>query len=385
MIFMRAGQSSTNALFQLVWRQGSVGLDDASFAMHPLGFNRVEPGALDRQRTNEDPCALTRFQTGLIMRSDPLLYSTADMPTSVVPHQNQDPLAPLRQLLTAPLQKLGGDGADRSTLDKAQPHFLGPLFRLLRTMPQQNAITRQCFGGIVFARGDLFDQPQWFSIRRPAMQMGLRVAAPPYFVLKADRPVGMLAGQADQSIAELFFRWYSGSGLVIHCLARFQRMPIRSKVARTVSSLTRSVVNPSAKLTSATNSSVHTLVSFPYWRGLLCRISFKRSACALAKAADIRCGRRDLASSAFKPCALNALITRRTVSSSQPRFCSMVVACCLRSLANRIWQRRMTNALPERNPASICSRSASVKVRTNSGAFMPPFIPYRHLSCRIMH
>jgi hypothetical protein len=41
----------------------------------------------------------------------------------------------------------------------------------------------------------------------------------------------MLAGQADQPVAELFFRTYSGSGLVIHCLARFQRIPNRSCVA----------------------------------------------------------------------------------------------------------------------------------------------------------
>ena len=385
MIFTRAGQSSTNPLFQLVWRQGSVRLNDAPFAMHPLGFNWVEPGALGRQRTNKDAGACARFQTLPVVCSDPLMYGPADVPTGIVPHQNQDPLAPSRQLFAAPFQKLGGDAADRSTLDKSQPHFLDPLFRLARTMTQQNTITRQCFRRIVFAKGDLFDQPQWFSIRRPAMQMGLCVAAPPHFVLIADHPVGMLAGQADQSVPELFFRWYSGSGLVIHCLARFQRMPRRCKVARTVSSLTRSAVNPSAKLTSATNSSVHTLVSFPYWRGLLCRISFKRSACSLAKAADVRCGRRDLASSAFNPCALNALMTRRTVSSSQPRFCSMVVACCPRSLANKIWQRRMTNALVDRNPASNCSRSASVMVRINSGAFIPPFIPYRHLSCRIMH
>ena len=93
MILTRAGQSSTNALFQLVWRQSSVRFDDAPFAMHPLGFNRVEPRALDRQRTNEDPCALTGFQTGLIMRTDPLLHRTADVPTGIVPHQNQNPLA----------------------------------------------------------------------------------------------------------------------------------------------------------------------------------------------------------------------------------------------------------------------------------------------------
>lgn len=35
--------------------------------------------------------------------------------------------------------------------------------------------------------------------------MRLGEAAPPGFVLKANRPVGMLARQTDQPVAELFF------------------------------------------------------------------------------------------------------------------------------------------------------------------------------------
>ena len=169
MIFMCAGQSSTNSLFQLIWRQGSVGLDDAAFAMYPLGFNRVEPRAPGWQRTNKDACALTRFQTGLMVRSDPLLDSPADVPTSIAPHQNQNPLTPLRQLFAAPSQKLDRDIADRSAFHKPQPHLLDPLLRLAPTIAQQNAITSQCLGGVVFARGDLFDQPQRLTVRRPAM------------------------------------------------------------------------------------------------------------------------------------------------------------------------------------------------------------------------
>ena len=252
-------------------------------------------------------------------------------------------------------------------------------------MPQQHAITGQCLWRIVFARNDLFDQPQRLTVQRPAMQMGLRVTAPPHFILKADHPVGMLAGQADQSIPELFFRWYSGSGLVIHCLARFQRIPNRSRVARTVSSLTRSLVKPSARLTSATNSKVHTLVSLPYWRGLLCSSSLSRSVCSGTKAAPLWWGRRDLACKAAKPWALKALITLRTVSSSHPRFRSIAVAWSPRALDKRIWQRRSTKALGECRPASSCARSSSVNLRTNNGAFIPPFIPCIRLSCRSMH
>src|SRR5215212_2458611 len=60
----------------------------------------------------------------------------------------------------------------------------------------------------------------------------------------------------------------SGSGLVIQRLARSQRTPILSRLARTVSALTRSSVIPSSKLTSAARSKVHRLVSLPNSLGL---------------------------------------------------------------------------------------------------------------------
>lgn len=75
---------------------------------------------------------------------------------------------------------------------------------------------------------------------------------------------------------------YSGSGLVIHLLARFQRTPILSSVALMVSALTiRSfvvvvvvVVSPSSKLTcGAASASVHKLVGLPKSLGLRWTIS----------------------------------------------------------------------------------------------------------------
>src|SRR5215203_4129948 len=57
------------------------------------------------------------------------------------------------------------------------------------------------------------------------------------------------------------------TGEVIQRLALSQRTPSRSKVARTVSPLTRSFVKPSSKLTSAAISNVHRLLCLPNFRG----------------------------------------------------------------------------------------------------------------------
>ena len=83
--------------------------------------------------------------------------------------------------------------------------------------------------------------------------------APPRFVLETEHPLRITLGEADQPVAAPSFRAYSGSGLVIQRLARNHRTPIRSKVARTVSALTRSSVMPSSKLASAAKASVHRL------------------------------------------------------------------------------------------------------------------------------
>ena len=49
--------------------------------------------------------------------------------------------------------------------------------------------------------------------------------APPDFILKAQGVVGMALGQRNQPVSGCFFRTYSGSGLLIHCLARFGPHP----------------------------------------------------------------------------------------------------------------------------------------------------------------
>src|SRR5215217_4007457 len=96
-----------------------------------------------------------------------------------------------------------------------------------------------------------------------------------------------LARLINRSLAKLaFFLAYSGSGEVIHRLARSQRTPNLARVARTVSPVMGSLVKPkpSSKLTSAARSSVHTLVPLPNFLGLWCKSSPKASACSESKA-----------------------------------------------------------------------------------------------------
>jgi hypothetical protein len=77
---------------------------------------------------------------------------------------------------------------------------------------------------------------------------------------------------------ETFLRTYSGSGLVIQCLAHFQETFKRLSACRIQLSLTNRGVSPSAKLTSAANSNVQTLVSLPNSRRLRCNKTFNCSA-----------------------------------------------------------------------------------------------------------
>src|SRR5215217_6972565 len=123
-----------------------------------------------------------------------------------------------------------------------------------------------------------------------AVQSRPRQPAEPTLLQETHNPLGAtsFASQADQSVASeaSLFLAYSGSGEVIHRLARSQRTPNLARVARTVSPVMGSLVKPkpSSKLTSAARSSVHTLVPLPNFLGLWCKSSPKASACSESKA-----------------------------------------------------------------------------------------------------
>src|SRR5215211_1563160 len=345
------------------------GFDDAPLAMRPLGLDWVEPRALTRQIAIDDPHAPAGGFHLPIVRADPLAHHPTPMPRRIVPHQQQRLLPCDGQLVAAPRQKLGCACADGSARYAPQPSRLGAV--TIRCSPaDQQTVAGQRFRVRVVLRDRLLDQPPGLVGLCPRVQGRLRQAAPPHLILEPHGPGRMGGPQADQAIASAFFRAYSGSGLVIHRLARFQRSPKRAKVARIVSPLTRSRVSPCSKLTAAANSSVHTLVGFPKDRGLWCKRARSCSPRARSKATRNRWGREEPFRSAARPRVWNAAMALRTVWAVHPSCRAISGAGCPRALARRIWDRRWTKASAERKPASNWLRSASVSGRTYTGCFI---------------
>src|SRR5215203_282817 len=261
MLVVRTLKGGTDSFSQLVGSEQPLSLYDSSFAMNPLGLHRIEPWALFGQQGAYDPHPFSTPFDRPVVRVDPLSHFMAYyVPACVVPDQCPHLLANRFELLGAPIKKAGGYGAHRTAIDKTQPRLL----KLGHIQPVAGDSLRI---GIVF--GDrLLDETQGFSLFDPAVKGRPCQPTPPALILETDHPgVGVFLSQSDQPIAPPFFLAYSGSGLVIHLLARSQRTPIRLRVALMVSPLTRRSVKPSSKLTSAAISKVHRLLCLPNFRG----------------------------------------------------------------------------------------------------------------------
>src|SRR3954469_4427625 len=225
----------------------TIGLRDTALAVHPLGLYRVQPRALGRQIAAYDPhaplAALLHFP---VVLTYPLPDLLANVPAGVVPHQHQHLLAHRRQFLRAPRKELGSYPAYGASVHEAQP-------RLLKLRHEQPVAGDGLRLGVIFGER-LLDQARWPPIPAPGVQRGESQATPPGLVLEAHHPLGIDLREANQPVAAPFFLSYSGSGEVIQRLARSQRTPMRSRVARSFSASPLSA--PSTILAHAAISSV---------------------------------------------------------------------------------------------------------------------------------
>src|SRR4051794_15155497 len=225
-LVMRAIKGRAHPLGQLVGTQQTLRLHHAPLAVHPLGLYRVQPRALLRQKAAYDPNTFLLALLHLpVVLAHPPPNLLAYVPAGVVPHQDQDLLAGLRQLLRAPRKEARSYPAHRSPLDEPQPR---PLVEFGQVQPIAGDGLRIW---VVFGDRALL-QAQRFAVLAPSVQRGKGQSAPPRLVLETHHPPRIALGETDQPVAAPFFRAYSGSGLVIHRLARSHRTPIRSKVAR---------------------------------------------------------------------------------------------------------------------------------------------------------
>jgi len=85
--FMRAVEGGARSLRQFLGGQSLRGLYHPPFGMNPMRFNRVEPGALDRQQARDQSHTLPRLLDCPVVGANPGAHFVADMPRDVIPDQ----------------------------------------------------------------------------------------------------------------------------------------------------------------------------------------------------------------------------------------------------------------------------------------------------------
>jgi hypothetical protein len=310
----------------------------------------------------------------LSRRTDPRADLPADVPGGIVPQQHQDPFPLDGQPLAEPGEQGSCDVTDGSAVDKPPQDLVG--------VESQQPIASQGVGGRILFRAVLLDQSQGRTLG-PTAQGRLGQTTPPGCSGKAQDPVGMLRGQADQAVAVRFLNAYWGSGLVIQRLARRQFTPSRLSAWRIVSMLTGYGVNPRSQQTSAAKRSVQVLRGLPKARGRSCSRARNCSPLPASSTARVRLGRRDRADNEASPRMWKAWIALRTLWVAQLSCWAICAGRCPRALASSIWHRRRVNAFGDRSPVSSCWCSSGVNDRMYRGGFITHKIPAHSLSHKL--
>src|SRR5215203_5473507 len=339
MLVMRTSEDPADSVGELISSKQSLGLCNLAFAVDPLGLYGVEPRALGGQQARYYPNLMAAGFDFSVVRCDPVSHLSAFVPACVVPDQQQGLLAARLEPVAAPLKKLRGDGAHGSAVHEPQP----ALFELRQIQPVAGESLRL---GIVLSRLFL-EEVHRVARLGPGEQARPLKARKPGLILKAQYPLRIAPGEPYQSISIPFFRAYSGSGLSIQRLARFQRPPSLASVALMVSPLSCLSVRPSSKLTSAAIASVQKVLCLPNLLGWWWSISRRDSASPASKAAWTSLGREEPAWRPPRPRSLKSWMASRTVCEPPPRFSAMRGARSPRALAKRIWHRRSATRSPE--------------------------------------
>src|SRR5215207_4637143 len=240
MFVVRTVENLANSVGKLVCSEKSVGFDHLALAVNPLRFDGVQPRALLRKQATDDPYPLTALFDSAVVGTEPTPHLFGDVPTGVVPDENENLLANGFQLSHAPLQK-----ARRYRRNRPPVHEPDPPPIESGQVESVTAYGFRSFAGVVLGDRPL-DEARGLALLGPGVERGQGHPAPPALLQEAHRPLGVGSGDFHQSVAPPFFLSYKGSGEVIHRFARLQRTPSRREsVARTVSPETRSSVSPS--------------------------------------------------------------------------------------------------------------------------------------------
>jgi hypothetical protein len=172
---MGTAMIGADAVRHLLSAEQTRRLDNGALGMHPLGLDRVAPRTLHRQVADQDAHTAALLLDLSIVSPNPGAYGFTHMPGGVLPDQRPHRDAQRRQLGTAPVQELGGDGAEGSDSDEAQPDR----FRV-SDPAQQETIAGEGLGVGIGCGDRLFHQAQ--RLVCPTVQLGLGQPTPPHLV-----------------------------------------------------------------------------------------------------------------------------------------------------------------------------------------------------------
>lgn len=87
---------------------------DAPLAVHPPGLNEIEPGAHNWQAADQQPNALAHLLDLVIVLPNPLTNCLTELPSDIIPDDDQDELAQRLHSGTTPRQELASDSTNVS-------------------------------------------------------------------------------------------------------------------------------------------------------------------------------------------------------------------------------------------------------------------------------
>ena len=93
MFVMRTTKDLTYPICKLVSAKHSLGLDHFALAVYPLGFYGVKPRTLLGQKAAYDPHSTATVFDSAVMLAEPAPNLFGEMPTGVVPDEQQHLLA----------------------------------------------------------------------------------------------------------------------------------------------------------------------------------------------------------------------------------------------------------------------------------------------------
>ena len=194
----------TRSVGKLVSGEQAVRFNDRTLAMHPLWLDRVQPGALRGQQTQDNSHARLALFDPLVVFPEPGPDGLADVPGRVIPDQQQGGLSRGVQLLATPVQEVRADGADWTSIHKAEQHLIGRLAVVAQPHASQQSIAGQCLGIRIVLGTGLFDQAHRGVVGLPGVQVRCGQPAPPDLVAEAQHPGRVRLGKPNQAVTTLF-------------------------------------------------------------------------------------------------------------------------------------------------------------------------------------